>query len=106
LGSTKKYRVTVNEDAGNMLDEHADFLAQVSFDAAIRLLSQFEKIIARLEDNPFQFPFADELDVPDLPPNTYRKCLFERRYKALFLIGEGEVFVDAVIDSRMENKSL
>jgi plasmid stabilization system protein ParE len=106
LQSTKKYKVTVYENAGNMLDEHADFLAQVSFDAAIRLLSQFEKIIARLAENPFQFPIADELDVPNIPPNTYRKCLFEKRYKALFKVGEGEVFVDAVIDSRRENKDL
>ena len=106
MQSTEKYKVTVNEKAGNMLDEHADFLAQVSIDAADRLLSRFEKIIARLADNPFQFPYADELDIPGLLPNTYRKCLFEERYKVLFLTGEGEVFVDAVIDSRRENKNL
>jgi plasmid stabilization system protein ParE len=106
LQSTKKYRVTVYENAVDMLDEHADFLAQVSFDAAVRLLSQFEKIIARLADNPFQFPIADALDIPNIPPDTYRKCLFERRYKVLFIVEEGEVFVDAVIDSRMENKDI
>jgi plasmid stabilization system protein ParE len=89
-----------------MLDEHADFLAQISVDAADRLLSRFEKIIARLADNPFQFPIADELDIPGVPPNTYRKCLFEERYKALFMVGEGEVFIDAVIDTRRENKDL
>ena len=106
MQSTKKYRVTVDEIAVDMLDEHADFLAQVSFDAAVRLLSQFEKIIARLADNPFQFPFADELDVPYISPKLYRKCLFEERYKALFRLGENEAHVVAVIDSRMGNRGI
>jgi len=89
-----------------MLLGHVDFLAQISIEASERLMFQFDQILKRIADNPFQFPIADDLDVPNIPPNVYRKCLFERRYKALFKVGEGEVFVDAVIDSRMENKNL
>jgi plasmid stabilization system protein ParE len=88
-----------------MMDEHADFLAQVSVNAAGRLLSRFEKIAERIAENPFQFPIADELDVPTLPPDTFRKCLIEERYKALFRLEENQAFIIAVIDSRMENKS-
>jgi plasmid stabilization system protein ParE len=102
----KKYSVTVDPAAFGMLAEHSDFLWQVSPEAADRLEQGFKKSIARIADNPFQFPIADNMDAPDLPPNAYRKCLFERRYKVLFIVEEGDVFVDAVIDSRMENKDI
>jgi len=101
-----KYNVTVSENARIMLLEHIDFLARISIEAAERLMSQFDRIVERIADNPFQFPIADDLDVPYIPPKLYRKCLFERRYKALFIVEGGEVSVDAVIDSRMENKDL
>jgi plasmid stabilization system protein ParE len=89
-----------------MLREHADFLAQISPDAAERMMFRFDKIGDRLAENPYQFPVADELDVPGIPPDTYRKCLFEDRYKALFQVRDSDVFVDAVIDTRRENKDL
>jgi plasmid stabilization system protein ParE len=101
-----KYNVTVFENARIMLLEHVDFLAQISIEAAVRLMSQFDRAIERIGDNPFQFPVADNMDAPDLPPNAYRRCLFEKRYKALFIVEGGDVFVDAVIDSRMENNDL
>ena len=66
----------------------------------------FKKVIGRIADNPFQFPFADTLDVLNIPPNTYRKCILENHYKVLFQVEEDEVSVDAVIDSRRENRSL
>jgi len=81
-----KYNVTVFENARIMLLEHVDFLAQVSVEAAERLMSQFDRAVERIGDNPYQFPIADDLDVPYLPPKLYRKCLFERRYKALFVV--------------------
>ena len=89
-----------------MLLEHADFLAQASLNATDRLLSRFGQIIARIADNPFQFPFADGLDVLGIPQNTYRKCLFEDRYKALFRLEESHAFIVMVVDTRMENTDL
>ena len=59
MQGTKKYKARVTELAEAMLLEHADFLAQVSLNAADRLLSKFDQILARITDNPFQFPFAD-----------------------------------------------
>jgi plasmid stabilization system protein ParE len=88
-----------------MMAQHADFLAQVSIEAADRLLSQFEKIADRIADNPLQFPIADELDFPDIEPGACRKCLFEGRYKALFQLEDKEAVIIAVIDSRMGNIS-
>jgi plasmid stabilization system protein ParE len=89
-----------------MFAEHVKFLKRESSNAARRLVLSFNKSTARIADNPFQFPVADELDVPDTPPNTYKKCLFEKRYKALFLVRESIVYVIAVIDTRRENKDL
>jgi hypothetical protein len=76
LQGKKKYRVAVTDSADGMLVEHAVFLARASIEAADGLLSQFDKMAARIADNPFQFPIADELDVMGTLPGTYRKCLF------------------------------
>ena len=102
----KDYEVIVARRADRMLLTHTEFLAQVSSVAARRLLVDFKKISKQLSDNPYQFPYADELDVPGIPQKTYRKCLFEKRYKALFIIESNSVFIDAIIDCRQQNKSL
>ena len=102
----KKYNVSLARRADIMLLLHTEFLARVSLAAARRLLTDFKRINARLADNPYQFPFADDLDVPGIPPDTYRKCLFSRRYKALFLIEGNDVNIDVIIDCRQENRGL
>ena len=102
----KKYNVTVDPIAYEMLLDHSDFLWQVSPHAADRLELSFKKSLNRIADNPFQFPYADEIDFPNLSPDTFRKCLFEGRYKALFRLEGNEAFIVAVIDSRMENIDL
>jgi plasmid stabilization system protein ParE len=86
-----------------MMLKHTKFLANVSPDAARRLLAEYKKVAKLIADNPLQFPFADEIDVPGILPQTYRKCLFARRYKALFLVEGNNVFIDAIIDCRQEN---
>ena len=102
----RKFNVKLAKRAEKMLLAHTKFIAQVNLSAARRLVLEFKKIEARLTENPYQFPYADELDVPGIPPETYRKCLFDGRYKALILIEEHVVFIDAVIDCRQENSSL
>jgi len=87
-----------------MFYEHVKFLSHESLNAAHRLVLGFKKSLVRIAANPFQFPFADELDVPHIPPNALRKCLFESRYKALFRLKDNEAYVIAVIDSRRENR--
>jgi len=104
--SGQKYEASISRGAERMLLQHTEFLTQVNPAAARRLISSLKKLKSRLSDNPYQFPFADDLDVPGIPPETYRKCLFEKRYKALFLIEGNDVYIDAIIDCRQENKNL
>ena len=101
-----KYNVTLARRVERMLMAHTEFLSRVSVAAARRLLVDFKKKTRLLAANPQQFPFADELDAPGIPPQTYRKCIFDERYKALYLIEGTDVFIDAVIDCRQENKNL
>jgi len=100
------YNVILAERSDTMLLLHTEFLAQASPAAARRLISEFKKATKRLSENPFQFPFADEIDAPGIVQGTYRKCFFYGRYKALFLVDGNNVFVDAVIDCRQENANL
>jgi len=102
----KKYNVILSRRADRMLIMHTEFLTQASIAAAIKLLNDFKKAINYLSDNPFQYPYADELDVSGIPPETYRKCIFDKRYKALYLIEGDDVYIDAVIDCRQENTDL
>jgi len=101
-----KYKVTLARRADWMLTTHTKFLANVSPNTARRLLADFKASTKRIADNPFQFPYADEMDAPGIPPETYRKCLFDGRYKALFLVEGYDAHIDAIIDCRQENKDL
>ena len=101
-----KYNVILSRRADHMLISHTEFLARVSSPAARRLLVDFRKVKKVLEETPFQYPFADERDAPGIPLETYRKCLFDGRYKALYLVEENIVHIDAVIDCRQENDNL
>jgi hypothetical protein len=53
-----------------MLISHTEFLSRVSIPAAKRLLADFLKSTEALSVNPFYCPFADEIDVPGIPPET------------------------------------
>ena len=101
-----KYNVSIAWRADKMLLSHTEFLARVSPTAARRLLADFKKVTKQLEDNPLAFPFADELDAAGIPPETYRKCMFDKRYKALYLVEDTNVYVDAIIDCRQENADI
>ena len=54
-----------------------------------------------LEENPFQFPVETEYE---LPAGQYRKALFYKRYKALFIVEGKNVYLDAVLDCRQDNE--
>lgn len=95
-----KYTVTISKRANAMLIDHTRFLANVSVSAAQKLVSEFENILDILEDNPFQFPIETEYD---FLPGEYRKALFGKRYKALFMVEDHTVYMDAVLDCRQDN---
>ena len=101
-----KYDVRLANRADRMLLAHTEFISRISTSAGRKLLSEFRSAESRLSEDPYLFPFADDLDVPGIPPETYRKCLFYGRYKAIFLIDGSNVFIDAIIDCRQENKGL
>jgi len=102
----KKYNVILAERADEMLIRHIEFLAQVNPAAARKLLSEFKKAGSKLTSNPYQFPYADALDIPGIASEFFRKCLFNKRYKIIFVIDDYNVFIDAIIDCRRENSDI
>jgi len=91
------YNVVVSRRVDAMLLEHISFLANVSLSAAKRFRSDYATILERLADNPFQFPVEHDLNLPE---GAYRKALFFKRYKAVFLVENNTVYLDAVVDCR------
>ena len=63
-------------------------------------MKDYQKILARIEENPHQFPV--DLD-PNLPQNDYRKALFGKWYKALFRVVGQQIYLDFVLDGRRMN---
>ena len=98
----KRYEVIVSSRAEQMLTSHILFLARVSVKAARRLRDEYAGLLDELEDNPFSFPAAEELKLPE----GYRKALFGKRYQAIFCVEEDIVFLDAVLDCRKDNSSV
>lgn len=60
----------------------------------------FEAIICRLSENPYQFPSCDDPNLAD----TYRKAIFAKWYKIIFSVEDDTVYVDAVVDGRQSPK--
>jgi hypothetical protein len=102
----EKYRIELAKRADRMLIAHTEFLARVSASAAHTLLADFRGAMAQLSKDPLMYPYADDLDAADIPPGMYRKCLFYNRYKALYLIENSTVYIDAIIDCQQENSDL
>ena len=96
-----KYNVIFGSRVDNMLLRHVEFLARVSVPAARQFRDAFKKVIREIEDNPYQFPYEADMN---LPADTYRKALFAKRYKALFLVENKTVYPDAVVDCRQETR--
>lgn len=88
-------KVIVSKRATQMLVSHAAFVAQVSVDAANRLVTEFEAAARSLEQMPLRFPW---LSAVYLPVNKYRTLLFEKRYLMIFQIKDKTVYVDYVVD--------
>ena len=95
-----KNKVIFGSRMDNMLLRHVEFLARVSVPAAKQFRDEFKKVIREIEDNPYQFPY--EVDM-NLPAHTYHKALFAKRYKALFIVEGKMVYLDAVVDCRQDN---
>ena len=99
---TKRYEVVVSSRAEQMLASHILFLARVSVNAARRLRDAYAELLDDLEENPYIFPAAEEANLPD----DYRKALFGKRYHAVFCVEDDKVFLDAVLDCRMDHSGM
>ena len=99
----KRYRVVVDTDAGEQLTAHAAFLANVSVDAANRLVDSFVSAAKSLESSPLRGPW---LHAAFIPANTYRYLMFEKRYALVYRVRDDVVYVDHVIDQRQDYRWL
>lgn len=95
---SKQYDIIVSRRAEHMLLIHVGFLARVSIKAARGLRNEYANMLTALENNPFQFPVAEDMDLPE----EYRKALFGKRYYAVFYVEDKTVYLDTVLDCRMD----
>ena len=95
----QKYSVRVSEDAKRMLNAHTAFLAQVSEDAAQRLVDSFILAADSLKSMPERCPWFSAEYVPRY---LYRYLLFMERYAIIFQVEATEVYVEYVIDLRQD----
>lgn len=94
-----RYKVIVSKHVGEHLLEHISFISNVSLVAARDFISEYEEIINRLEDNPYEF----QVDTSFENTYGYRRAIFAKWYKCLFVVEESIVYVDYVVDCRQEN---
>ena len=95
----KPYTVKITETAWEMLIYHARFLANVSVQAANRLIDNFVEITDSLAAMPERNPW---LEHDAIPFQKYRRLLFGKHYMALYQIQENTVYVTAVLDCRQD----
>ena len=94
-----KYKVVLDPALDVMLLRHTEFISRVSIAAAERFLNEFEAVLQRLSENPYQFPPSNDPNLSD----TYRKAVFAKWYKIYFSVEQDTVFVDAVADGRQSD---
>jgi plasmid stabilization system protein ParE len=82
-----------------MLISHAQFVANVSFSTANRLIDAFSEATDRLSQLPKRNPW---LEHEAIPCQKYRMQFFNKYYMALYDIQYKTVNVTAVIDCRQD----
>lgn len=95
----KQYNVIISDRAGEMLIQHARFLAQVSIKAADELRTNIIEAARSLHVLPERGPWLSD---PALPANKYRKLLVDKRYLLIYQIKDDTVFLDYIIDCRQD----
>lgn len=95
----KVYDVKITNTAWEHMIEHARFLANVSVDAANRLVDEFIESSDTLTRMPERCPW---LEHDAIPFQKYRKIFFGNYYMALFEIRGSTVFITAAIDCRQD----
>ena len=98
-----KYNINIiiSEDAMNMLDSHAEFLAHVNKSAARRLVDSILRDIESLSELPERCPVYDNQFVQR---GRYRQLLSCKRYLIIFEVAVNTVYVDFILDCRKDNE--
>jgi hypothetical protein len=99
----RSYIVSISDKASEMLVSHARFLANVSEEAAIKLIEDFKISAKSLERFPDRNPWISD---SAMPVNKYRKLLFSNRYLLIYQIKQGMVYVDYIVDCRQDYRWL
>lgn len=91
------YNVIVSDIAAEMLLVHVRFLANVSEEAARKLIEEFKISAKSLETFPDRNPRIADLA---LPINKYRSLLLMKRYLVIYQIKIKRVYIDYIVDCR------
>jgi len=95
----QEYNVYVIPAAAEKLIAHVRFLAQVSVSAAERLHDNLYEAVCSLEFNPERYPRY----FPQIPIEAeLRCCLCAKRYRIVFEVTDGAVYVYDVQDCRQD----
>ena len=95
----KQYTVIISDRAGEMLVQHARFLAQVSIKAADELRMDIIEAAKSLQVLPERSSWLND---SALPANKYRKLLVDKRYLLIYQIKHDTVFIDYIVDCRQD----
>ena len=98
-----KYNIIIDKEAFQMLDNHLLFLTRVSPKSAKSLKQTFINALRTLEYNPDYFPIWQ----PDFETyKSYHNILIKKRYLVIYYIEKDNIFVDYLLDCRMDNNKL
>lgn len=96
------YKVFVTSTAKELLVRCLDYLRNVLMSplAAAHLLSEFDRVIERLSDNPFQFPLCSDML---LKQHGYREALIRgMRYRVVFRAEGNTIYIIGIYNT-LEN---
>jgi len=91
------FKVIVDPVASDRMGEHFEFLARVSKVGAERLLEELVRDMRSLEHMPYRNPIYGR---PYLENGKYRYMMSSDRYRIVYQIEEGTVFVEDIQDCR------
>ena len=95
------FDVIIAPAANDRIAEHMEFLARVNETAANNLLDQLLKSIRSLSTLPHRNPPYNR---PYLPLGKYRYLISAKRYRIIYQIDGGFVFVDDIEDCRQSDE--
>lgn len=98
-----KYKIIVSEKATQMLVSHVAYLSQVNYEAAQKLIIEFENSVNALEFMPHRCPW---LRASFFPNNKYRYLIFAKHYILIYQVKDNIVYADYVVDTRQDYKWL